>query len=193
MTISNLLATTFTCGILALTGCSSKEVVKIDQATSLTKASENNSSTTEMSTSKTSDLTAGSASDVHETNSSQVSAKQPGSIGMETDFATVYFDFDSFLLREDARKTLSHNARGMEDNPNLRVIVEGHADELGSDEYNLALGEKRALAARNYIETLGINRDRVETISYGEEKPAVTGNGDEVLAKNRRAEFVIIK
>jgi peptidoglycan-associated lipoprotein len=106
---------------------------------------------------------------------------------------TVYFDFDSCLLNVEARNTLTRNARWLDENRRTRVIIEGHADERGSDEYNLALAEKRALAAQRYIETLGANPGRMETISYGENQPAVTGHDEATWAKNRRVEFIIVK
>jgi peptidoglycan-associated lipoprotein len=77
--------------------------------------------------------------------------------------------------------------------PNARVSIEGHCDERGSDEYNLALGEKRAKAAMSYLVTLGVPAARLSIISYGEEKPLDAGHGEDVWAKNRRAEFVIVK
>ncbi len=108
-------------------------------------------------------------------------------------FETIYFDLDSYVLRQDARDALDKNARWMLKNTSGVVRLEGHCDERGSDEYNLALGEKRAMAARNYLATLGIPGDRLETISYGKEKPADPGHNEAAWAKNRRVDFVIVK
>lgn len=108
-------------------------------------------------------------------------------------FETLYFDFDSYVLRQDARDALDKNFQWMKSNPAEKVRLEGHCDERGSDEYNLALGEKRAKAAHDYLSTLGVSADRLSVISYGKEKPADTGHNEDAWAKNRRVEFVIVK
>jgi peptidoglycan-associated lipoprotein len=109
-------------------------------------------------------------------------------------FETVYFDFDSSDLRQDARNTLSKNAEILlKSKQAAKVKIEGHCDERGSAEYNLALGERRATSALQYLVTLGVQPDRLSIISYGKEKPAVLGNEEEAWGKNRRAEFVIVK
>lgn len=101
----------------------------------------------------------------------------------------IYFDFDQFTLTDAARATLAQNAKYLMANSNLQVVVEGHCDERGSDEYNLALGESRALAAKAYLESLGVSAKRLSVISYGEEKALVAGSGEDAWSKNRRAEF----
>ncbi len=103
---------------------------------------------------------------------------------------TIYFAFDSFLLSEQARNTLKTNAQWLKSNPEVRITIEGHADERGSDEYNLALGDKRARMVKKYLVDLGIAPERLNTISYGEERPAVVGNDESAWSKNRRAEFL---
>jgi len=105
----------------------------------------------------------------------------------------VYFDFDQFTLSAEARKTLADNAKYLKANSGTQVVVEGHCDERGSDEYNLALGESRALAAKNYLVSMGVSAKQLSVISYGEEKPAVMGSNEEAWAKNRRAEFKAVK
>lgn len=107
---------------------------------------------------------------------------------------TVYFDFDKSDLSQDARNILSKNAETLlKSKSNANVKIEGHCDERGSAEYNLALGERRAKAAQKYLLTLGVQPDRLSIISYGKEKPAVQGNDEAAWAKNRRAEFVLDK
>ena len=101
----------------------------------------------------------------------------------------IYFEFDQFTLSADARKTLAENAEYLKANSGTQVVIEGHCDERGSDEYNLALGESRALAAKNYLVSLGISARQLSVISYGEEKPAAMGSNDAAWATNRRAEF----
>ena len=103
----------------------------------------------------------------------------------------IYFDFDKSELRDDARNTLSQNADWLKKSYNTAVIeIEGHCDERGSDEYNLALGESRALAAKNYLVSLGVPMDQLGTISYGEEVPLDLSGTEEAWAKNRRVEIV---
>jgi peptidoglycan-associated lipoprotein len=102
---------------------------------------------------------------------------------------TVYFDYDSFTLTAAARAVLERNARWLKENPAVTVTIEGHCDERGSDEYNLALGERRAQAVRNYLAALGVGAERLATVSYGEERPAVAGHDESAWTKNRRAAF----
>lgn len=102
---------------------------------------------------------------------------------------TVYFDYDAFTLQSAARQVLERNAAWLQANPTVKVVIEGHCDERGSDEYNLALGERRALTVKNFLTTLGVNAERLATISVGEEQPAVEGHDEAAWSKNRRAEF----
>ncbi|HXV21086.1 MAG TPA: peptidoglycan-associated lipoprotein Pal [Desulfuromonadales bacterium] len=105
----------------------------------------------------------------------------------------INFAYDQYTLSDQAREVLAGNAAWMKANPGARVIVEGHCDERGSDEYNLALGERRALAAQNYLVSLGIAAGRLSTVSYGEERPLAPGKGETAWAQNRRAEFKVVK
>ena len=104
----------------------------------------------------------------------------------------IFFDFDRSDLREDARQTLQLKAEALRQFPDIRIRIEGHADERGTIEYNLALGERRADAARAYLVDLGIDPDRMTTISYGEERPQVQGQNEAAWSQNRRDEFVIL-
>jgi peptidoglycan-associated lipoprotein len=104
----------------------------------------------------------------------------------------IFFDFDRADLRGDARNTLRANADWLKSNPSTRVEVEGHCDERGTNEYNLALGAKRAQAARDYLVSLGIAGERLSTISYGEEIPVCREHAESCWRQNRRARFVII-
>jgi len=105
----------------------------------------------------------------------------------------IYFDFDRYNLRADARITLDGHADWLKENPSARVEVEGHCDGRGSNEYNLALGAERAQAAKDYLIRLGVAEERLSTISYGEELPACYEETEECWQKNRRARFVIIR
>jgi peptidoglycan-associated lipoprotein len=104
----------------------------------------------------------------------------------------VYFDFDRYDLTADARTVLRANADWLKSNPAARVEIEGHCDERGTNEYNLALGAKRAQAARDYLANLGVNSDRLSTISYGEEIPVCKESNEACWKQNRRDRFVIL-
>ena len=104
----------------------------------------------------------------------------------------VYFDFDSADLRQDSRDTLTQNASRIKANGTLAVRIEGHCDERGTVEYNLALGDRRARAAREQLVSLGVSGNKIRTISYGKERPADPGHTESAWALNRRAEFVFI-
>jgi peptidoglycan-associated lipoprotein len=102
----------------------------------------------------------------------------------------VYFDFDSTTLRPDARDELDRIADYLNKNPAMRLTVEGHCDEQGTTEYNVALGDRRARAIRAYLSRLGVSEQRLAVISYGEERPADSGDGETAWAHNRRGELV---
>jgi peptidoglycan-associated lipoprotein len=102
----------------------------------------------------------------------------------------VFFEYDSAALRPDARTTLDELASQMQKQPQCRFVIEGHCDERGTREYNLALGEKRASAVMSYLAALWVDPARMQTMSYGKERPAVIGSDEEVWAKNRRAVMV---
>lgn len=108
-----------------------------------------------------------------------------------SDFKTVYFDFDKYNLVDSAKAALENNAQVMKSNPSVMIKIEGHCDERGTIEYNLSLGEKRAKAAMDYLVDLGINGERISTISYGKERPVDPGHNEAAWAKNRRAAFTV--
>jgi len=103
----------------------------------------------------------------------------------------VYFDFDKYTLKPEARGTLKKNAEELMKNKNDTLVVEGHCDERGTTEYNMALGARRATEAKKYLVNLGVEEARIKTISYGKEKPLDPGHTEEAWAKNRRAQFVL--
>jgi peptidoglycan-associated lipoprotein len=104
---------------------------------------------------------------------------------------TIHFPFDSFDMDSTAKSTASANADILKAKPSVKVQIEGHCDERGGIQYNIALGEKRANAVKKYLEDLGVAGDRISTISYGKEKPIDPGHTEEAWAKNRRANFSI--
>jgi peptidoglycan-associated lipoprotein len=102
----------------------------------------------------------------------------------------VFFEYDSAELRPDARTTLDALASQIQKQPQCRFVIEGHCDERGTREYNLALGEKRASVVMSYLAALGVDAARMQTMSYGKERPAAIGTGEEIWAQNRRAVLV---
>ena len=104
---------------------------------------------------------------------------------------TIYFEFDSFAIRPEYQAIIETNARNLKTNKNQRISIEGHTDERGGREYNLALGQKRADAVRKALSLLGVADAQMESVSFGKEKPAATGESDMAMEKNRRAEIVI--
>ena len=104
----------------------------------------------------------------------------------------IYFNFDSYALSNEARDTLMRITEFMKKGETVKVRIEGNCDELGSDEYNLALGERRARAAMQYLVAMGIPEERLTVISYGKERPADQGHDSAARAKNRRDEFAVV-
>ncbi|HEY6866035.1 MAG TPA: peptidoglycan-associated lipoprotein Pal [Candidatus Eisenbacteria bacterium] len=107
------------------------------------------------------------------------------------EFQSAYFDFDSYGLHADAREALDQDAKLMRDQTGLMIRIEGHCDERGTVEYNMALGERRANAARDYLTAAGIAPDRIHIVSYGKEHPLVAGHDETAWAKNRCARVVV--
>ncbi|MFL2543800.1 MAG: peptidoglycan-associated lipoprotein Pal [Alphaproteobacteria bacterium] len=128
-----------------------------------------------------------------ETESSASASIEPGS---QEDLIVnvgdrVFFNYDSAELDTDAQELLQDQVAWLKQYSNVSVIIEGHCDERGTREYNLALGEKRAQSVKNYLINLGISSDRVSTISYGKERPAVVGSNDGAWAQNRRSVTIV--
>jgi peptidoglycan-associated lipoprotein len=104
-----------------------------------------------------------------------------------------YFDYDKADVRPDARDALSQTAQFLRSYPQMKIVIEGHCDERGSTEYNLALGDRRAAAAKQFLTSLGISADRMETVSYGKERPFCSASTEECYTQNRRAHIVMGK
>jgi peptidoglycan-associated lipoprotein len=118
---------------------------------------------------------------------------QQGTLGQggEGPLHDIHFDYDDYTIRQQDSEILRVNAKWLQDHPKSHVQVEGHCDERGSAEYNMALGAKRAQAAKDYLNTLGVAADRVTTISYGKELPLCTEHDEECWSRNRRGHFVV--
>jgi peptidoglycan-associated lipoprotein len=117
-------------------------------------------------------------------------AEEPAILPLE--LSTIYFDYDKYDIRSDAREILSQNGKSLTDHPAASIRIEGNCDERGTEQYNLALGEKRAYAARDYLANYGIDISRMTTLSYGESRPVSMGHNEEAWAKNRRSDFKIV-
>jgi len=111
----------------------------------------------------------------------------------ESSLADIHYDFDKSDLKDEDREILKKNSEWIKAHAGSKVQIEGHCDERGTAEYNLALGERRANAAKNYLVSLGVEADRLYTISYGKELPIDPGHTEEAWAKNRRAHFLVTK
>jgi peptidoglycan-associated lipoprotein len=128
------------------------------------------------------------------TSSSSLELMRQGELSapLSSPLRDVYYDFDRYNLSPDGREILKANASWLKANPLVRVEIEGHADERGTNEYNLALGANRAQSSKDYLLSLGISEGRLTTMSYGEEVPVCKERGEGCWQKNRRARFVII-
>jgi peptidoglycan-associated lipoprotein len=110
----------------------------------------------------------------------------------ESALKEIYFEFDRYDIDTEYRAILRANADWLKKNPAVRIEIEGHSDERGTNEYNLALGAKRAQAAKDYLISLGVSANRISTVSYGEEIPACRSQGEDCWQKNRRDRFVMM-
>ncbi|MGF1699005.1 peptidoglycan-associated lipoprotein Pal [Photobacterium makurazakiensis] len=161
--------------MFTLAACSSSE------STDSSAASETNTGTaTEQSTTVATPVDSGSAAlSEQELRSQELRQEQ-----------TIYFKFDNSEIQPDYQEMLTAHADYLRDNTAVKVIVEGHADERGTPEYNIALGERRANAVATYLQTLGVSASQISLVSYGEEKPLVLGHTEADYAKNRRSVLV---
>lgn len=113
------------------------------------------------------------------------------SLSSNKDIKDVFFDFDEYTIRDDSRSVLQHDASVIKGKKMKMVIIEGHCDERGTNEYNLALGERRAQSTKRYLTALGISPNKISTISYGEEKPFCSEQSEDCWQQNRRAHIVV--
>lgn len=183
----------FSVAIFMTAGCASHDVVKKDEgivpASNGKQIDQSKSSVT-----PTKQTVTAAAPQAFPANAPAPDPVQKGSSTSQLQAALekIYFEYDSASLSESARKALTRNAALLMKESETKVRIEGNCDERGSAEYNVALGEKRARAALQYLKTLGIKPDRLFTLSYGKDKPAVEGHDEASMAKNRRDEFIVI-
>lgn len=155
-------------------------------ASSTSTASDASTSSSDSSSSSSSASSAGAGSAAAAGSATLTAEEQLAQIGTQ-----VFFGYDSAVLSSDAQATLDRQAAFLASEPALRITIEGHCDERGTREYNLALGERRASAARDYLVAKGVNSARIRTVSYGKERPAVVGSNAASWAKNRRSVTVL--
>ncbi len=176
-----------TLGAITVSGCAKQELVKKDETIAPVAA------TTPVAEPQVKSPATETVVKEQPVKEAPLNGKTANASGGEADvkhaLERIFFDFDSFQLTPAARDTLVKDAKLIQAK-GVKLRIEGHCDERGSDEYNLALGEKRAKAARQYLVTLGISADNLSVISYGKEKPADRGHTEAAWAKNRRDEFV---
>lgn len=111
---------------------------------------------------------------------------------MKEELESIYFDFDRSFIRDDARSAMKANADWLKANPKAKIRIEGNCDERGTIEYNQALGQRRAQAAKKYLTDMGISGDRISLISYGKEKPICTQSNEDCWQRNRRDDFIVV-
>tara|TARA_B100000700_G_scaffold303870_1_gene375884 strand:+ start:1041 stop:1589 length:549 start_codon:yes stop_codon:yes gene_type:complete len=170
--------------VFFLAACSTTPKDTADSSGSGSSSSSSDVSSTETTSTETTST---------ETSSADSASIEPGS---QEDLIVnvgdrVFFNYDSSELDSDAQELLQDQVAWLKQYSDVSVIIEGHCDERGTREYNLALGEKRAQAVKNYLISLGISSDRVSTISYGKERPAVVGSNDGAWAQNRRSVTIV--
>jgi len=188
-------------GMFVYSGCAKQEIVKKDQplASSLSKPAEVAASKPQLSATGKESTPLGAAADHAsppnggEQAGSQQKQAQAAAADAAQAFEKIYFDFDAATLSAAARETLARSFDSLKQNQQIKLRIEGHCDERGSDDYNLALSERRAQSAHRYLTALGIPAERLSTIGYGKEKPADPGHDEKAWAANRRDEFVVIK
>ena len=192
------------CFGLILVGCPKKTIVKeepsVKRAEELAAEKEKATKLEAVRAAKEKELTrikeeAAKKAKEKEFEKSLVAKKEPGIEGVVLEsklLKDIYFDFDKYDIRPGDAEILKANAALLMRQPTVKIQIEGHCDERGTTEYNLALGERRANSAKKYLISLGMSPDRISTISYGKEKPLDPGHHEEAWAKNRRGHCIIL-
>jgi peptidoglycan-associated lipoprotein len=181
------------CSLVAASGCAKQELVKKDElaapsASTVAKQSASSETVKNAAAGKEQSTGVPVKQTTPAVDQEAATSKAAATAALEK----VYFGFDSAILTDQAREILASNAKYLKNNTTAKVRIEGNCDERGSAEYNLALGEKRAKSAQNYLVSMGVSSERLSTISYGKEKPFDSGHDEAAWAKNRRDEFVIL-
>ncbi len=172
--------------IVVMMGCSKKYAKAPEVEDSESKSVTATSGGPEENTEIVRDISVAERHDMDQDIQSNVSAEDSDALSNE-----VLFDFNKYNIREDARPLLHSSASYLKNKKLINIIIEGHGDERGTNEYNLALGEKRAKAVRDYFAALGVSTSRMTNITYGEERPVCTEQNEDCWQKNRRARIVV--
>lgn len=169
---------------LALMGCPKKAEIAVTQETQKGELS-STATASRKGEVKTNEVSPANPAGKEESTERSASA----SAGMQP----IHFDYDKAFIRDDARRVLTANAQWLKANPTTKIEIEGNCDERGTSEYNQALGQRRAVAAKKYLGAMGVSTTRISLISYGKEKPVCTEKNDDCWRKNRRDDFVVVK
>lgn len=179
-------------GIVSIAGCSTKRILPPDQPAV--------EQTEEKKGDKKAEADAAVSKEPHKESITEkhISKAQPSDSEMsikelQTKIKDIHFDYDRYDIRDDAKPVMKEVADMLSKNRKIKVIIEGHCDERGTNEYNLGLGDRRASSTKEYLVSLGIPTGKIETISYGEEKPVCAEQTEECWGKNRRAHFVLVE
>jgi peptidoglycan-associated lipoprotein len=186
---TNELITVICVGSLFMFGCAKTPVAAVTSAPAPTGAGTTTSPTTRSAPSVPATTSSGKTAPASSAVATSRSA--PGEFVVVREVEDVHFDFDKYTIRPEDGRILARNARWLSANPNDLLLIEGHCDERGTSEYNLALGERRAKATMTYLIDQGVAARRITTISYGKERPQCTEHGEACWARNRRAHFLV--
>ena len=194
------LATTFVCSVLLLGGCGPKKISpyssngnNMPEGTAMDSGNKMGNITEEMGPSQEGlDSTGGSNGNNLSFAGDQQSDAYKREHGRSSpEMKPIYFDYDQSTIRSDQIPSMEHNGSYLKNNASSKVLIEGNTDDRGTNEYNLALGERRAMSAKSYLLEFGIEEGRVRTVSYGEERPLFTGQSEDDFAHNRRDDFIL--
>lgn len=180
--------------MLGAFGCANKDIVKKDETIDNKTATSNVKKTDQKKNDSDKSGTIVPAESSAKSNQSNKNAsnQSANNVAAQSEFEKIYFNFDSTDLSKEARESLTRNGEILlKKRKDVKLSIEGNCDERGSAEYNLALGERRAKAAAKYLETMGVKQERISTISFGKERPAVQGDNEAAWSRNRRDEFLI--
>lgn len=181
------------CGVFIFGGCGKKAVTKAPEQQVDTQSAGKDALSEKSKTQEQQSLRRTEPDTIVETQRQKAQMADSGTpmSELQSRLKDVYFDFDRYDIRDDAKPVLKEASAGLMKNREVKVIIEGHCDERGTNEYNLGLGDRRANAVKDYLLSLGIPAGKIETVSYGEEKPVCNEATEECWAKNRRAHFVL--
>jgi peptidoglycan-associated lipoprotein len=180
--------------VLAYAGCAEKHLTKSDGTTSAQKESaikQNEQTNTVGKSAIQNEQTNVAGESVKQNNSKEQTTKAQMSEEITTNLRDIHFDFDQYSISQEDRKILSSHADYLLKDKNVKITIEGNCDERGTTEYNLALGDRRAQEAKKFLVNSGVDEQRIETISYGKERPLDPDHNEEAWAKNRRDHFVV--